>query len=79
MTAAQFCRLASRYADMAETTRRAVDALAAGDNHQADNHAARGTPGRRDADRFLLELDAAGAPVGPARPAPARFVPMFAD
>lgn len=34
---------------------------------------------RRTADRYLIDLDAAGAPVGPARPAPARFVPMFAD
>lgn len=79
MTAAQFCRLAARYADMAPAVRRAVDAMAAGDDRQADAHAPRGTDDRRTAERYLLDLDAAGAPVGPARPAPARFVPMFAD
>lgn len=79
MTAAQFCRLASRYRDLEPTTRRAVDALAVGDYRQADNHAAPGTDARRTADRYIIELDAAGAAVGPARPAPARFVPMFAD
>lgn len=79
MTAAQFCRLASRYADMPPAVRRAVDALAVGDDHQADAHAPRGSDARRAADRYLLDLDAAGAPVGPARPAAARFVPMFAD
>lgn len=79
MTAAQFARLASRYSDMAAATRRTVDALAVGDDRQADDHAPRGTEARRTADRFLMDLDAAGCPVGPARPAPARFVPMFAD
>lgn len=79
MTASQFCRLASRYADLTPSVRRTVDALAIGDNHQADNHAARGTDARRAADRYVMDLDAAGAAVGPARPAPARFVPMFAD
>lgn len=79
MTAAQFCRLAARYRDLDPTTRRAVDALAVGDDAQADNHAPRGTDGRRDAERYIIDLDAAGAPVGPARPAAARYVPMFAD
>lgn len=79
MTAAQFCRLAARYRDLDPTTRRTVDALAVGDARTADDHAPRGTDARRTADRYLLDLDAAGAPVGPARPAPARFVPMFAD
>lgn len=79
MTAAQFCRLAARYADMPATTRRAVDALAVGDARTADDNAPRGTDARRAADRYVMDLDAAGAPVGPARPAPARFVPMFAD
>lgn len=79
MTAAQFCRLAARYRDLEPATRRTVDALAAGDARTADDHAPRGTDARRTADRYLLDLDAAGAPVGPARPAPARFVPMFAD
>lgn len=79
MTAAQFCRLAARYRDLEPTARRAVDALAVGDDAQADNHAAPGTDARRTADRYIIELDAAGAPVGPARPAAARYVPMFAD
>ena len=79
MTAAQFCRLAARYADMPDTTRRTVDALAVGDYRQADGHAAPGTDARRTADRYIIELDAAGAAVGPTRPAPARFVPMFAE
>jgi len=79
MTAAQFCRLAARYRDLDPTTRRAVDALAIGDARTADDHAPRGTDSRRTADRYLIDLDAAGAPVGPARPAPDRFVPMFAD
>jgi hypothetical protein len=61
------------------TGRHAVDALAAGDNRTADDHAPRGTDARRAADRYLMDLDAAGCPIGPARPAPARCVPMFAD
>lgn len=79
MTAAQFCRLAARYRDLDPTTRRTVDALAVGDARTADEHAPRGSDARCTADRYLIDLDAAGAPVGPARPAPARFVPMFAD
>jgi hypothetical protein len=79
MTAAQFCRLAARYRDLEPATRRAVDALAAGDARHADEHAPRGSDARRAADRYLLDLDAAGAAVGPARPAAARCVPMFAD
>ena len=79
MTAATFARLASRYSDMPAGIRRAVDALALGDARTADDHAPRGTDARRAADRFVLELDAAGAPVGPARPPAARCVPMFAD
>lgn len=55
------------------------EAVAVGDARTAEDHAPRGTDARRTADRYLLDLDAAGAPVGPARPAPARFVPMFAD
>lgn len=79
MTAAQFCRLAARYSNMTADVRRAVDALALADTAEADRHAAIGTDARRAADRYLLELDAAGAAVGPARPAAARTVPMFAD
>lgn len=79
MTAAQFCRLAARRADLAEPVRRAVDALAAGDGLEADRHAPPGTDGRRAADRFLLELDAVGAAVGPARPTAARTMALFAD
>jgi hypothetical protein len=79
MTAAQFCRLASRYADLPANVRRTVDALALADWPEADRHAARGTDARRAADRFILDLDAVGAAVGPARPAAARTVPMFAD
>ena len=79
MTAAQFCRLASRYADLPAPVRRAVDALALQDNATANANAPRGTDDRRAADRFLLELDAAGAAIGPARPAAPRTVPMFAD
>ena len=79
MTAATFARLASRYSAMPDSVRRAVDALSLGDSRTADDHAPRGTDARRAADRFLLELDAAGAPVGPGRPPVARCVPMFAD
>jgi hypothetical protein len=79
MTASQFARLAARYADLPAAVRRAVDALAAGDARHADEHAPRGSDARRAADRYLLDLDAAGAAVGPARPAAARCVPMFAD
>jgi len=79
MTAAQFCRLASRYADLPAATRRTIDALAASDARTADDHAPRGTDARRAADRFILDLDDAGAPVGPARSPAARCVPMFAD
>lgn len=79
MTAAQFCRLASRYADLPAPVRRAVDALALQDNATANDNAPRGTDARRAADRFLLDLDAAGAAIGPARPAAPRTVPMFAD
>ena len=79
MTAAQFARLASRYADLPRPVRQAVDALALQDNATADAAAPRGTDARRTADRFLLELDAAGAPIGPARPAACRTIPMFAD
>jgi hypothetical protein len=79
MTAAQFARLASRYADLPRPVRQAVDALALQDNATANVAAPRGSDERRAADRFLLELDAAGAPVGPARPAAPRTVPMFAD
>lgn len=79
MTAAQFCRLAARYANLPADVRQAVDALALADTAEADRHAARGTDARRAADRYLLDLDAAGAAVGPARPAAARCVPMFAD
>jgi len=49
------------------------------DTAEAERHAARGTDGRRTADRFVLDLDAVGAAVGPATPAAARCVPMFAD
>jgi hypothetical protein len=79
MTASQFCRLASRYAELPRPVRQAVDALALQDNRTADAHAPRGTDDRRAADRYMLDLDAAGAPVGPARPAAPRTVPMFAD
>jgi hypothetical protein len=79
MTAAQFCRLAARYANLADDVRHAVDALAMADAREADRHAARGTDARRAADRFMLDLDAVGAAVGPARPTAARTVPMFAD
>jgi hypothetical protein len=79
MTASQFARLASRYADMPAAVRRTVDALAIGDNRQADDATPRGSDARRTADRFLLDLDAAGCPIGPARPTAARCVPMFAD
>ena len=79
MTAAQFCRLASRYADLPAPVRRAVDALALQDNATANANAPRSTDDRRAADRFLLDLDAAGAAIGPARPAAPRTVPMFAD
>lgn len=79
MTAAQFARLASKYADLPATVRRAVDALALQDNATAEHNAPRGSDARRAADRFLLDLDAAGAPIGPARPTAARTIPMFAD
>ena len=79
MTASQFARLASRYSDLPAAVRRTVDALAAGDNRTADDHAPRGTDARRAADRYLMDLDAAGCPIGPARPAAPRCVPMFAD
>ena len=79
MTASQFARLASRYADLPAAVRRTVDALAIGDARQADDATPRGSADRRTADRFLLDLDAAGCPIGPARPAAARCVPMFAD
>jgi len=79
MTASQFARLASRYADMSPAVRRTVDALAIGDGRQADDATPRVSADRRTADRFLLDLDAAGCPIGPARPAAARCVPMFAD
>lgn len=79
MTAAQFCRLAARRADLAEPVRRAVDALAAGDGLEADRRAPPGTDGRRAADRFILDLHDAGVPVGPARPTAARTLALFAD
>ena len=79
MNAAQFCRLAARYANLPPEVRRTVDALAMADTADAERHAARGTDGRRTADRFILDLDAVGAAVGPARAAAARCVPMFAD
>ena len=79
MTAATFARLASRYSAMPDIVRRAVDALALGDTREADRHAPRGSDARRAADRFVLDLDASGALVGPARPPVARCVPMFAD
>jgi len=79
MTAATFARLASRYSDLPANVRQAVDALALADARTADNHAPRGTDARRAADRFILDLDAAGAPVGPARQPVARCVPMLAD
>lgn len=79
MTAAQFARLASRYANLPADVRRAVDCLAMADNREADRHAAPGSDARRAADRFVIDLDAVGAAVGPARPSAARFVPMFAD
>jgi hypothetical protein len=53
--------------------------MALQDNATADANAPRGTDARRSADRFVIDLDAAGAPVGPARPAVCRTVPMFAD
>ena len=79
MTAAQFCRLAARRADLPEPVRRAVDALALADGLEADRHAPPGTDARRAADRFMLELDAVGAAVGPARPTAARTMALFAD
>lgn len=79
MTAAQFARLAARYANLPEPVRLAVDGLALADSATADRHAPRGSDDRRAADRFLLDLDAVGCPIGPARPAAPRFVPMFAD
>lgn len=79
MTAAQFARLASRYADLPANVRRAVDALTMADSREADAHAPRGTDARRTADRFVIELDAAGAAVGPARPAAPRTMALFAD
>lgn len=79
MTAAQFARLASRYADMPPAVRQAVDGLALADHATADGHAPRGSDDRRAAERFLLELDAAGCPVGPARPAAPRTLALFAD
>jgi hypothetical protein len=79
MTAGQFARLASKYSDMGPAIRRAVDSLAIGDGRGADSIAPRGSDDRRAADRFILELDAAGCPIGPARPTAARCVPMFAD
>jgi hypothetical protein len=53
--------------------------MALQDNATADANAPRGTDARRAADRYLLDLDAAGAAIGPARPAVCRTVPMFAD
>ena len=79
MTAATFARLASRYSDLPANVRQAVDALALADARTADAHAPRGTDARRAADRFIIDLDAAGAAVGPARQPVARCVPMFAD
>ena len=79
MTAAQFCRLASRYADLPAPVRRAVDALALQDNATAYACAPKGSDARHTAERFLMDLDAAGAAIGPARPAAPRTVPMFAD
>jgi hypothetical protein len=79
MTAAQFARLASRYAALAPAARAAVDALAAADGRAADDAAPRGSIDRRDADRLIIELHDAGAPVGAARPTAARTMALFAD
>lgn len=79
MTAAQFCRLAARLADLPPAARDAVAALAAADVAAADAAAPRGTIDRRDADRMILELHDAGAPVAAARPTAARTLALFAD
>jgi hypothetical protein len=79
MTAAQFCRFAARMADMDAAARDAVAALAAADVAAADAAAPRGTTARRDAERLILELHDAGAPVAAGRPTAARTMSLFAD
>jgi len=79
MTAAQFCRLATRFAALPPAARDAVSAIAAADAAAADRIAPRGSIERRDAERMILELHDHGAPVGPSRPPIARTMALFAD